>query len=133
MMLNPRPSLPPIGWPLLSVPDAAGELHYPALAESVRDNLKVILSTRPGEQLMRPTYGGGLTEFIGQPDTLTTRRRIHDRVTESVGRWEPRVELAGVELSEVPRQPGHLRIHLTYRLRRTGETRSFGVNLQLEA
>ena len=42
----------PLGWPLLPVPDANGQLHYPGLAQSVREQIQVLLSTRPGEQLI---------------------------------------------------------------------------------
>jgi uncharacterized protein len=132
MMLNPSTPRPPIGWPLLPVPDESGRLEFPPLAESVRQNLQVILSTRAGEQLMQPQYGAGLTDFLGQPDTITTRRRIHDRVTDSLGRWEPRIELDRVDLSEVHGKPGQVRVQIAYRLRRTGEARTFGVNLPLE-
>jgi phage baseplate assembly protein W len=132
MILDPKPRAPSIGWPLLPFPDQNGELTYPpALAESVRQQLQVILSTRPGEQLMRPGFGAGLAAFLGEPDTITTRRRIHDRVSESVGRWEPRVEVDRVEVNDLPGRPGWLRIELGYRLRRTGQIMTLGVNLEL--
>jgi len=132
MMLETKPRAPSIGWPLLPFPDRNGELTYPpVLAESVRQQLQVILSTRPGEQLMRPGFGAGLAEFLGEPDTITTRRRIHDRVSESVGRWEPRVEVDRVEVNDLPGRPGWLRIELGYRLRRTGQIMTLGVNLEL--
>jgi phage baseplate assembly protein W len=122
----------PIGWPLLPLPDRNGRLSFPsALAESVRQQLKIILSTRPGEQLMRPAFGAGLTNFLGEPDTITTRRRIYDRVMESIARWEPRIELNRVEINDVPGQPGWLQIEIGYRLRRTGDIQTFGVNLEL--
>jgi len=132
MILDTKPRAPSIGWPLLPFPDQNGELTYPpALAESVRQQLQVILSTRPGEQLMRPGFGAGLAEFLGEPDTITTRRRIYDRVSESVGRWEPRVEVDRVEVDDLPGRPGWLRIELGYRLRRTGQVMTLGVNLEL--
>jgi phage baseplate assembly protein W len=132
MILDTKPRAPSIGWPLLPFPDQNGELTYPlVLAESVRQQLQVILSTRPGEQLMRPGFGAGLAEFLGEPDTITTRRRIYDRVSESVGRWEPRVEVDRVEVNDLPGRPGWLRIELGYRLRRTGQIMTLGVNLEL--
>ncbi len=131
MILDATPPRPPVGWPLMPVPDDQGQLSYPHLAQSVQENLKVILSTRTGEQLMHPTYGAGLIEFIGQPDTVTTRRRIYDRVTESIGRWESRIELDRVDVTAASELPGHLRVQIAYRLRRTGEPRTFGVNLDL--
>jgi phage baseplate assembly protein W len=132
MILEPKVPPIPIGWPLLPVPDGNGELGYPpALAESVRQQLQVILSTRPGEQLMRPGFGAGLTEFLGEPDTVTTRRRVYDRVIESIGQWEPRVEVDRVDVDDFPGRPGWLRIEVAYRLRRTGEALSLGVSLEL--
>ncbi len=121
----------PIGWPLLPLPDQHGQLNYVTLEESVRETLQVILSTRLGEQLMRPEFGAGLADYLGQPDTLTTRRRIYDRVTEAIGRWEPRVEINRVDVADLPKRPGHVRIEVAYRLRRTGQARTLGVNLEL--
>ena len=97
----------------------------------MRQQLQVILSTRPGEQLMRPGFGAGLTEFLGEPDTIATRRRIYDRVNETVVRWEPRVEVDRIEVNDLPGRPGWLRIELGYRLRRTGQIMTLGVNLEL--
>jgi phage baseplate assembly protein W len=132
MLLDTKPKAPAIGWPLLPFPDENGTLEYPtALAESVRQQLQVILSTRPGEQLMRPGFGAGLTEFLGEPDTIATRRRIYDRVNETVVRWEPRVEVDRIEVTDLPGRPGWLRIELGYRLRRTGQIMTLGVNLEL--
>lgn len=124
---------PPLGWPLLPMPDKNGELHYPTLAQSVKESLQIILSTRPGEQLMEPSFGAGLTNFIGQPDTITVRRRIYDRIAESIGRWEQRVTVDRIEVNSIPNQPGYLHIEIAYRLRRTGEAQTIGVSLKMEA
>jgi phage baseplate assembly protein W len=132
VILDGKPAAAPIGWPLLPLPDQNGELAYPsALAESVRQQLQVILSTRPGEQLMRPDFGAGLTDFLGEPDDITTRRRVYDRVIESIGRWEPRVEVNRVDVDDIPDRPGWLRIEIGYRLRRTGELMTIGARLEL--
>jgi phage baseplate assembly protein W len=130
--LDPRTPALPIGWPLLPVPDESGELAFPSsLSESVRQQLQVILSTSPGEQLMRPGFGAGLTEFLGEPDTIATRRRVHDRVSDAIGRWEPRVIVDRLEVNDLPGRPGWLRIEVGYRLRRTGDVLTLGVNLEL--
>jgi phage baseplate assembly protein W len=132
MTLDSTISRLPLGWPLLPLPDAQGRMNFPSLAESVRQNLRVLLSTRAGEQLMRPDYGAGLTDFLGQPDTIATRRRIYDLVTEAIARWEPRVELDRVDVADLPGSPGSVRVEIAYRLRRTGEARTLGVNLELQ-
>ena len=126
--------LPPplLSWPLLPVPDGNGQLHYPNLEDSVRQRIELILRTRPGEQLMRPEFGGGIEEFLQQPNTLTTRRRLHDRISEALERWESRILLDHVEVREVPDQPSQLRVEIGYRLRRTDALRQLGITLALE-
>lgn len=127
------PTLPqaPLGWPLLPVPDEHGQLSYPSLEESVRQSIRIILSTRPGEQLMRSQFGAGLEGFLHEPNTLTTRRRIRDAVEAALTRWEPRINLARVEVVEVPEQPTHLRVEIDYQLKRTGSAARLGFTLAL--
>ena len=65
----------------------------------------MILSTRPGEQLMRPEYGAGLDRLLHAPNTLATRRQIRDWVMDSLGRWERRILLDRVEVLSTPTNP----------------------------
>lgn len=122
---------PLIGWPLLPVPDANGQLQYRSLEQSVREMVQVIFCTRPGEQLMRPVFGAGLQDFIHEPNTLTVRRRIRDAITDALARWEPRIELDRVDVSPVDGDATQLRIEIGYRVRRTGASQTAGVSLQV--
>ncbi len=131
--MTQNPSPPPIGWPLLPLPDGKGELHYPTLEQSVRQSIQVILRTQPGEQLMRERFGAGLERFLHEPNNLTTRRRIRDLILESLTQWEGRILLDRVDVRELPDQPTHLRIELAYRLRRTGAAQQLGITMELEA
>lgn len=123
----------PIGWPLLPLPDANGELHYPSLEDSIRQQVQVILRTRPGEQLMQPGFGAGLENFLHEPDTLTTRRRIRDLVQESLTLWEPRISLEKVEVWDIAGEPGRIRVEIGYRVKRNGAGQSLGLTLETEA
>ncbi|WP_341679311.1 GPW/gp25 family protein [Niveibacterium sp. SC-1] len=124
---------PLIGWPLFALPDENGALAYPALEDSVRQLIRVILSTRPGEQLMRPDFGGGLDALLHEPNTLVTRSLIRDLVQQSLTRWERRILLDRVEVWEVAGQPGHVRVEIAYRLARTGVPAQMGLTVQLES
>jgi phage baseplate assembly protein W len=121
----------PISWPLLPVPDTNGRLNYPTLEESVRQSIQIILRTLPGERLMRPEFGGGLQRYLHEPNTLTTRRRIHDLVVQALGRWESRITVERVEVQEVPDRPTWVRVELAYRMRRTGIVRQIGLAMEL--
>jgi len=122
-----------IGWPLLPIPDRNGELRFPTLEESVRQSIKVILQTRPGEQLMRQEFGGGLERFVNEPNNLTTQRRIRDLIVESLRRWEPRIDVDRVEVTEAPDRPSHLNVQLMYRLKRTGGSAQLGLTMILDS
>jgi len=126
----PRPLL---GWPLMPLPDEHGQLSWPTLEESVRQLIRVVLSTRPGEQLMRPDFGAGLDLLLHEPNTLATRRRIRDSVQGAVERWERRVLLDRVDVTDVQDEPSHVRVEVGYRLARTGVPATVALTVQLEA
>ncbi|HVE86034.1 MAG TPA: GPW/gp25 family protein [Myxococcales bacterium] len=123
----------PLGFPLLPVPDEDGQVQFPSLEQSVRQQIEIILRTRPGEQLMHPDFGAGLEDFVGQPNTVTTRRRIQEVVMDSLARWEDRLQLVRVDVKEIPDRPTLVRVEITYRLRRTGQVQQLGMAMDLGA
>lgn len=125
----PRPRL---GWPLLPLPDAHGRIGWPSLEAGIRESIRVILSTRPGEQLMRPDFGAGLDAMAHEPNTLATRRAVRDRVHGALTRWEPRILLDRVEVMEVEDEPTHIRVEIGYRLARDGSPGAVAVTVQVE-
>ncbi len=127
--------LPPprIGWPLLPTPDASGRLVWPTLEQSVEQSIRVLLQTRPGEQLMHPTFGGGLQRFVGEPSTVATKARIRDEITDVLQRYETRLLLDAVDLTDDPLDQSSLRVEIRYRLRRTGAPRSTSLTIALES
>ncbi len=131
MSSGPLPR-PLIGWPLFAVPDADGRLDWPGLEASVRQAIRVILSTRPGEQLMRPEFGAGLDRLLHEPNNLATRRQLRDWVLAALGRWERRILLDRVDVLEVPDRPAELRVEIAYRLARSGTPGALAVTVRLE-
>lgn len=124
---------PLIGWPLLPLPDEHGRLQWPGLEQSVRDAIRAILSTRPGEQLMRPDFGAGIDRLLHEPNTVATRRQLRELVQASLARWESRIVLDGVEVWEVAGRPAELRVEIAYRLARTGAPGAVNVTVSLDA
>ena len=130
-MNQPLPR-PLIGWPLFAVPDADGRLDWPGLEASVRQAIRVILSTRPGEQLMRPEFGAGLDRLLHAPNNLSTRRQLRDWTMSALSRWERRILLDRVDVLEVPGRPSELRVEIAYRLARSGAADAVAVTVRLE-
>lgn len=131
----------PLGWPLLPVPDANGQLHYPGLAQSVREQIQVLLSTRPGEQLMNPGFGAGLENLLTEPNTVATRSRIQELVDDALKRWEDRIVVDDIAVDPVSDAAtgvaggvlDGVRVEIAYRLLRTGAPARVGLTLVMEA
>src|SRR3712207_1881163 len=64
---------------------------------NVRESIQVILLTERRERLMLPEFGGGLSGYLFEPNTVTTRRLIKDRIQRALEEWEPRIAVESVE------------------------------------
>ncbi len=99
----------PISWPFLPVPQPNGQLAYDTLEQSVRDSIRIILTTRPGEQLMQPFFGAGLQNFLDDGNTITVRRQIQTAIVNSLQTYESRIAVDNVEVEQVARVVAHPR------------------------
>jgi uncharacterized protein len=113
-ILAPRP---PLGWPLLQVPDESGSWRWPDLAQSLKNQIYVILKTKPGEQLMNPEFGAGLENELHEPDGLVTRARIRDLITKNLQDWESRIIVDAITVDASPRDGREVLIGISYRSR----------------
>jgi hypothetical protein len=98
---------------------------------SVRQAILLLLSTVPGERVMRPDYGCDLHKLIFSPNDNTTAGLAIHYVRQALDRWEPRIQVTNLDADPNPQEPGRLDIILEYRLRavqRTDEL-AFTINL----
>lgn len=109
-----------------------GRLYWSAGEQNVRESIRIILLTEPGERLMRETFGCGLRRFLFEPNTVTTRQLIKERIAEAIGRWEPRVAVQSVAVEESPADPRLVAITIQYRLIATQSVERLNLSLQLE-
>jgi phage baseplate assembly protein W len=120
----------PIGWPFLPVPQN-GQLSYPTLEQSVRDSIRVILMTRPGEQLMRPRYGAGLQNFLDEGSTVAVRAQIQTTIMQSLQNYENRITVDAVNVDPVAGSPAEVQVQIYYRVLRTNAPQQIGVTMQV--
>ena len=120
----------PISWPFLPKPQA-GQMVWPNLERSVRDSIRIILTTRPGEQLMRPRFGAGLQNFLDDGNTIALRRQIQSAVLESLQNYETRIAVDTVDVSPVTDSPSEVQVQISYRLLRTNAVQQIGLTMQV--
>ena len=99
--------------------------------ESVRQAILLLLSTIPGERVMRPDYGCDLFRLIFSPnDDATAGLAIHF-VRRAIQRWEPRVDVLFLDANRDELRPWVLDILLRYRVRSTQRVEEFHVPVDL--
>jgi phage baseplate assembly protein W len=113
-MKAPIPNI--LSWPLGGI-EPEGRLTAARDDASVRDVMLNILLTRPGERLMRPTFGAGLLDYVHQPNNQTTRSLIANVVRKALEQWETRVVVEEVRVLPDPESPAEVHIQIRYRMR----------------
>ena len=89
---------------------------------SVRQAILLLLSTPPGERLMRPHYGCRLSSLVFSPNDDTTAGLAIHFVRQAIANWEPRIDVIRLDATRSPASPGLLEIYLEYRVRATQQT-----------
>lgn len=65
---------------------------------SVKQSLKTLLFTRPGERLFRPEVGGNLNDLLFEPIDFITSEAIKAGIINTIENFEPRVQLDRVDV-----------------------------------
>jgi hypothetical protein len=120
----------PIGWPFLPIP-VNGALGYPTLDQSVKDAIRIILTTQPGEQLMTPYFAAGLQNFLDEGNTVAVRRQIQSTIQDNLEKYENRITVDAVDVAPVDGAPSEVYIQIFYRMLRTNTQAQTSVTMQV--
>ena len=103
-----------IGFPPRVGPD--GRVAWSEGEVNVREAIRIILLTEQHERLRLPEFGGSLNRFLFEPNTVTTRHLIQDRIEKGLAQWEPRVQVESVAVdADVDDEQGAIAT-ITYKL-----------------
>ena len=99
--------------------------------DSVRQAILLLLSTIPGERVMRPEYGCQLHRLVFSPNDETTAGLAIHYVRQALDLWEPRIDVQRLDAERNAEDPEQLTISLEYRVRATQQTdtTTFSFNL----
>jgi phage baseplate assembly protein W len=113
--------------PDFDIPEAAAGLRLAATGgiemveeeASVRQAILLLLSTIPGERVMRPDYGCALERLIFAPNDDTTAGLALHYLRQALDRWEPRIDVLRLDAERDAGDPTRLNLLLEYRVRST--------------
>ncbi len=104
--------------------DARGKIMLTSGGQDIEEAIRIILSTRPGERVMRPTFGCRAHELLFEPRTPTTVSLLQEYVYEALRMWEPRINLIVVDVNPDEMHDGALLAKIEYEIKATHDTRS---------
>ncbi|MCC8459174.1 GPW/gp25 family protein [Photorhabdus aegyptia] len=86
-------------------------------AENVRQSMKILFLTEPGERIMREDYGCGLNDYLFANISDELMAELQTRVEERVLRYEPRANITEIQVRPKMDLSNTLHIRVTYALR----------------
>ncbi len=87
-------------------------------------SIRIILSTSPGQRVMRPTFGCRLYELVFAPNNNHTAAQARRYVEEALGMWEPRIRVTRVDAHPDENDRSRLIIFIEYQVKATHDQRS---------
>ena len=112
------------GWVFPPKIDAQGGLALTNEISELDQSIIIILTTSPGQRVMRPTFGCWLHELVFAPNNSQTAAKARRYVEDALRMWEPRVTVIMVDARPDPDDAKNLLITVQYEIKATHERRS---------
>ena len=110
---------------------STGGIAKVAKQAAVRQSILLLLTTRPGERVMRPDYGCDLQRLVFSPNDATTHGLAIYYVRQALQRWEPRIDILGLDATSNKGDPGRMDIILEYRVLKTARRENLTISVSL--
>ena len=94
--------------------DHRGGLALARGEEDIEQAIGLILGTVPGERAMRPEFGCTIHEFVFDTIDAETVGKMDTAIRSALDRWEPRIEVVGVDFELGRVADGVLDITISY-------------------
>lgn len=77
-----------------------GDLVMKSDLKAIIQSVKNLIMTSAGEILWAPNIGGGVGDLMFEPNDNMMRMQLYDRITTTIQRFEPRVELQTLDIQK---------------------------------
>ena len=114
------------GWKFpVRIDTTTGRVAMSEMEQDIKESIWILLSTAPGERLMRPEFGCGIHDLVFSSMSTVTMGLFESRVREAINRWEARVDITKLEVFTKEPDKGKLEINLSCRIRDTNSEFNF--------
>tara|TARA_Y100001938_G_scaffold131085_1_gene187762 strand:+ start:525 stop:974 length:450 start_codon:yes stop_codon:yes gene_type:complete len=106
----------------VALSDTVGVATTKTVVETLRQNLKTLILTNPGERVMEPGFGVGLEKFLFERFTESTYASIQEELVNQVKTYMPQIAIKNFEVSTDGVDNSELRILIEYVITPLGTT-----------
>ena len=96
--------------------DSRGGMALSSAEDNIKEAIRIILGTAPGERDMRPDFGCGVWGILFDAVDASFEGRVAFLVESALRAWEPRIEVEKVETDAGETQ---VVVNIEYRVRAT--------------
>jgi uncharacterized protein len=94
--------------------DELGTVEMVEDEEDIRQSVRIILGTIPGERIMFPSFGCGIRMFVFESNDPTHLSMLKDTIYDALLYNEPRIKLDRIDIVDDTQMNGLLHIHILY-------------------
>jgi len=98
----------------------SGDIFKQQEAAAVKQSVKNIVSTNPGEKPFNMLFGSNITGMLFELSNGLAQYEIKDQITRSINKFEPRARVLDIHCEDNP-DANSLRVRVTFRVLSTGE------------
>lgn len=91
----------------------------------IQQSLEIILSTEPGERVMRPDFGCNMQAMVFEPMNTSLITYMRDKIEKALLYHEPRIDLKRVEINTANVLEGVVLIEVDYVVRTTNSRQNY--------
>jgi hypothetical protein len=112
------------GWVFPPGVGSQGGVQLTSERSEINQAIIIILSTTPGQRVMRPEFGCQLQDLVFAPNNNYTAIQARRMVEEALGMWEPRINVIQIDVAPDPKENSRLLIDIKYEIKATHDRRS---------
>ncbi len=113
-----------VGWAFPLRVDSTGRIGLVRSDTEIEESIRLILGTAFGERPMRPDFGCGMHDHVFDSLDATTAGQVSYEVQASLLRWEPRIDVASVDVNYDQNSQATLYIDINYTVRGDNDPRN---------
>jgi phage baseplate assembly protein W len=98
----------------LTLDSGDGYTSIKTLRSMIKQNLKMVILTNPGERVMEPEFGVGIKQFLFENFQSDVYARIDERIREQVRTYLPVISISRLEFGRLRQDENLLSLSLEY-------------------